>query len=346
MNTYFLDLFSGIGGFALAAFRAGLRFNGHYFSEIDPYAIELYKKHFPEAEFLGDIQNVDYQRLPQGKWLVTRGFPCQPYSNAGKKKGTSDKRDLWPECSRMLRCLRPSIALFENVRGLLTSPGKKRKGEFFNVVLSDISKCGYDCEWQIISAADAGAPHLRKRVWIVAYPQEQYWPVERQETPVARRASNALANTDDKGLQGRHNEVLQECSGKRSVRTSCSPMANAQIKRCHNWDDGENEKTPDRKINPFADTGLSCGTTSFSNANLTEAPRHRKYSWEIYAESETKKFGERCCKEWWNIEPDVGRVAHGVPFRVDRLKGLGNAIVPQCAEMIFNLSVFDLFRKH
>jgi DNA (cytosine-5)-methyltransferase 1 len=130
--TAFLDLFSGIGGFALAAYWAGLRFDRHYFSEIEPYAVELYKKRFPEAVFLGDIKSVDYSKLPRGEWLVTAGFPCQPHSDAGKKRGAEDERDLWPECRRMLRELRPRIALFENVRGILTSPGRERKGEFFN----------------------------------------------------------------------------------------------------------------------------------------------------------------------------------------------------------------------
>jgi len=166
----FLDLFCGIGGFALAAYNAGLRFDKHYFSEIDRYAIEIYKKRFPEAELLGDIKNVNYADLPKGKYLVTGGFPCQPHSSAGLKGGANDKRDLWPECRRMLCDLRPDVALFENVRGLLISPGGENKGKFFNGVLSDIHKCGYNAEWQIIPASEVGAPHERKRIWIVSYP--------------------------------------------------------------------------------------------------------------------------------------------------------------------------------
>ena len=182
MSMIYLDLFAGIGGFALGAYWAGMRFDKHYFSEIDPYAVEIYKKRFPEAKALGDIKNVDYSELPKGDWFVSGGFPCQPHSCAGKKGGSKDERDLWPECRRMLCELRPRIALFENVRGLFTSPGKDRRGEFFNGVLSDIHRCGYDAEWQVISASDAGAPHLRKRVWIVCYPnasnsKEQYRPV-------------------------------------------------------------------------------------------------------------------------------------------------------------------------
>jgi DNA (cytosine-5)-methyltransferase 1 len=165
MPIFYLDLFSGIGGFALGAKRAGLEFDGHYFSEVDEYGIGVYRKRFPKAVALGDITKTDYAKLPRGDWIVSGGFPCQPHSVAGKRKAGGDERDLWPECRRMLRELRPRAALFENVPGLLISDG----GGFFNRVLSDIHESGYDAEWQDISAFDAGAPHLRKRVWIVAY---------------------------------------------------------------------------------------------------------------------------------------------------------------------------------
>jgi DNA (cytosine-5)-methyltransferase 1 len=136
---------------------------------VDDYAIKIYQKRFLGAIPIGDIREVDYSRLPSGDWFVSGGFPCQPHSDAGLKRAAEDERDLWPECRRMLRELQPRAALFENVTGLLTSPGRDRKGEFFNGVLSDIFKCGYDAEWQVISAAEIGAWHLRKRVWIICY---------------------------------------------------------------------------------------------------------------------------------------------------------------------------------
>jgi DNA (cytosine-5)-methyltransferase 1 len=179
--TYFLSLFAGIGGFDLAAYRAGLRFDGHYFSEVDKYAIDVFQKRFPEAIPMGDIRRIDYGKLPKGEWCVTGGFPCQPHSVAGKRKGAADERDLWPECARMLRELRPSIAVFENVPGLLISGG----GEFFNGILSDISESGYDAEWRIISALDVGAPHRRERIWIVVYPSD--WNADREYEKTERR---------------------------------------------------------------------------------------------------------------------------------------------------------------
>jgi DNA (cytosine-5)-methyltransferase 1 len=167
-KTYFFDMFSGIGGFALAAYNTGLRFDGHYFSEIDEYAVELYKKRFPNAISLGDIRGIDYEKLPKGKWLVTGGFPCQPHSLVRNKKrgGEQDKRNLWPECVKVMRNIRPEVALFENVTGLFSSDG----GRFYNKVLSEIHESGYDAEWQVISAQEVGAIHKRERVWIVANP--------------------------------------------------------------------------------------------------------------------------------------------------------------------------------
>jgi len=138
LNTAYIDLFSGIGGFALAAYWSGLRFDKHYFSEVDDYAVRLYQKRFPEAIPLGDIRNVDYSKLPKGDYLVTGGFPCQPHSIAGKRKGCEDERDLWRECFRMLCELRPKFAVFENVPELLIS----NNGQFFNRVLSDIHRGG------------------------------------------------------------------------------------------------------------------------------------------------------------------------------------------------------------
>jgi DNA (cytosine-5)-methyltransferase 1 len=166
-SHYFLDLFSGIGGFALGEKWAGLEFYGRYFSEIDKYAVKTYKMRFHGAKNLGDVRYVNYGKLPKGDWFASGGFPCQPHSVVGKRKASQDERDLCPECRRMLRELRPRAALFENVPGLLTSDG----GRFFNRVLSDIHKCGYDAEWKVVSAAEIGALHLRKSVWIVCCKQ-------------------------------------------------------------------------------------------------------------------------------------------------------------------------------
>jgi DNA (cytosine-5)-methyltransferase 1 len=188
---YYLDMFSGIGGFRLGADWAGLKFDKYYFSEVDEYAVKNYQKRFPGAENLGDIRAADYSKLPQGVWFVSGGFPCQPHSAAGKKRASQDERDLWPECGRMLRELRPRAAMFENVPGLLASDG----GRFFNRVLSEIYESGYDAEWAPVSAAEAGARHLRNRVWIVCYGRDGRdlgWNPHRQDERSQREISEGL----------------------------------------------------------------------------------------------------------------------------------------------------------
>jgi len=317
--TAFLDLFSGIGGFALAAYWVGLRFDRHYFSEIEPYAVKLYKKRFPEAEFLGDIKNVDYSKLPKGEWLVTGGFPCQPHSVAGKRKASEDERDLWAECKRALRELRPRIALFENVTGLLVS----EQGRFFNGVLSDISEVGYACEWQVISAADVGAPHLRKRVWIVAYAQgwepRQQAEWEGRENSCGGSEKKPMANADDAG--------------------SGTPRYGINIY-------GQ-EKNEGREKQPQPEPSGLCENTAYAEG--------------VYAQGQHngQGQGEFGGSGWWKFEPSICVLVDGLPAglggyegrvcaksfeRVNQLKGLGNAIVPQCAEMIFNLPAFDRWR--
>jgi DNA (cytosine-5)-methyltransferase 1 len=166
VKRFYLDLFSGIGGFALGAFRAGIRFDDHYFSEVDEYAISVYRKRFPEAIPLGDIKKIDGTKLPQGKWILSGGFPCQDISIAGKGAGLAGNRSgLWYEYARLIGEIRPEFAIMENV-GAITFRG-------LDGVLGSLAEIGYDAEWQDIRASDLGAPHQRERIWILAYPEGQ-----------------------------------------------------------------------------------------------------------------------------------------------------------------------------
>jgi DNA (cytosine-5)-methyltransferase 1 len=304
--TGFIDLFSGIGGFSLGAYRAGIRTDRHYFSEVNDYAIKVYTQRFPDAIPLGDIRKINWKEtVPNGDYIVCGGFPCQPHSLAGKRKAGDDERDLWPECARMLRELRPAVALFENVPGLFTSD----RGEFFNGVLSDISSGGYDAEWQIISAADVGAPHKRDRVWIICH------PIGGGRGGFPRGRSGAESADGYLQLETRDN------------------VANAENKRCKgNGSDWKQEPISGYQTAQFERVCLpiSASTGLSDRARETGQP------------SGASNESQRC--DCWAVEPGVGRVAHGVPHRVDRLKGLGNAIVPENAELIFWLAVFDRWR--
>jgi len=162
---YFLDLFSGIGGFALGAYWAGWRFDKHYFSEINKYCCDLYQLRFPEAIPLGDITKIE--RLPEGEYIITGGFPCQPFSIAGKRKGEKDERNLWPEMFRIIRLCKPLWVVAENVPGV--APYIKR------MVKPDLESEGYEVWPFSISARTMGAPHKRERIWIIANSRIKRW---------------------------------------------------------------------------------------------------------------------------------------------------------------------------
>jgi DNA (cytosine-5)-methyltransferase 1 len=160
------SLFSGIGGFDLAARNVG--FKNIWCCEIDMYCQKLLKEHFPESELHSDIVKF---KSPKKVDIISGGFPCQDISNAKtwssggkfKDKGIRGKRSgLWSEFARIIAHVKPKYVVIENV------PALTKKG--FEKVLFDLAFIGYDAEWTIISAAEFGAPHLRKRLWVVAYP--------------------------------------------------------------------------------------------------------------------------------------------------------------------------------
>ena len=242
-----LDLFSGIGGFALAARWAGLQ--TIQFVELDPYCQKVLRKHWPDVPIHDDVKTLDGNQF-KDIFLITGGFPCQDISIAGKGAGIDGERSgLWTELHRIIGEVRPHYALIENVPALTFRGGTR--------VIGDLTEIGYDCEWQIVGADDVGAPHRRKRIWIVAY-------------------SNS----------------------NREIR----------------------DKPADRK---------GCGIKSRSQDVAYSNSTGCKEQWRAISDAQEQPTAQ--CRGRWKPEPSVGRVAHGIPKRVDRLRGLGNAIVPQVA---------------
>lgn len=180
-----LDLFSGIGGFALAARRVGWETVG--FCEIEPYCQRVLAKHWPGVPIYEDVRDVTAERLRADGIrpdIVTGGFPCQDVSVAGKRAGIDGERSgLWSELKRILGELRPRIAVVENVTGLLSGP-PEWPGAWFGRVLGDLAEIGFDAEWDVLPASAFGAFHCRQRVWILAYPNDdslrpqRIWPIE------------------------------------------------------------------------------------------------------------------------------------------------------------------------
>ncbi len=230
MRPTHIDLFSGIGGFSIAAERSGFETIG--FSEIDPYASAVLSKHWPGVPNYGDIRNV--RGIPCD--LITGGFPCQPFSCAGKRRGTADDRHLWPEMLRVIAEARPAWVLGENVAGIINME--------LDTVLSDLEGIGYATRTFVIPACGVDARHRRNRVWIVAHSEHRGSQerragcdasVERSgcggQTPSRNipttQKSSAVPNSDEPGSQGRNGKELCERAGERASRTNCSSHADA-----------------------------------------------------------------------------------------------------------------------
>jgi len=208
-----LDLFSGIGGFALAARWVGWETVG--FCEIEPYCQKVLRKHWPDVPIYDDIRELTGDEIKGPIDIITGGFPCQDISVAGDGTGIAGTRSgLWSEFSRLIGELRPRYAVVENVAALL-SRGMGR-------VLGDLSEIGYDAEWNVVSAAAVGANHQRDRTYILAYPGtervQRIWTQPLQEQPAfswckdGRRLEDLPERSDlyDARLSRRRDGVSQE----------------------------------------------------------------------------------------------------------------------------------------
>jgi DNA (cytosine-5)-methyltransferase 1 len=270
------SLFSGIGGIDLGLERAGMTVKWQ--SEIDPFACKVLKKHWPDIPNLGNIKTIDWSNVEPVD-LIAGGYPCQPFSTAGKRQGENDPRHLWPYFRNAIGAIRPRYALLENVRGHLSMGA--------TTVIGDLAQIGYDCQWQVVSAASVGAPHRRDRIIIVAYTCEQQF-------------------------NGRGH---QHSSGTVEERQTV-------------------QEPFDRSSSNVADTD----SKQLGQRRQSQHARQARQIWEHNGTGQTR-YDRR---QWWEVEPDVGRVANGVPSRVDRLRGLGNAVVPQVAEYVGRLILQSL----
>ena len=163
------SLFSGIGGFDLAAEWMG--WDNVFHCEWNPFGQKVLKYYWPESECFNDITKTDFTRYANKIDIISGGFPCQPYSAAGKRKGKEDERHLWPEMLRAIREIRPRWVVGENVLGLVNWSG----GLVFHEVQADLEAEGYKVFPFLLPAAAVNAPHRRDRIWFVAYSQSVLW---------------------------------------------------------------------------------------------------------------------------------------------------------------------------
>jgi len=301
------SLFSGIGGIDLGLERAGHRVLWH--SEIDKYACRVLKKHWPEIPNLGDVKLINWSEVPNVD-IIAGGYPCQPFSTAGKRKGKEDPRHLWPYVLDAIRAIRPRYALMENVRGHLTLG--------FGDVLADLASCGYSAEWQIISAASVGAPHRRDRLFFVAYPDDARDRAPERNMERERSARFVFGDNSLDGISGR-SSTMADSTGRRleerepeSETTEKFSFGSREVGTMANADGNGRGR-----FGPLADD------------------REEAFGREDYLRGEDGVSGRAA--RHWETEPGMGRLAYGVPDRVDRLRGLGNAVVPYVAELVGRL---------
>lgn len=288
----FGSLFSGIGGLDLGFERAG--FQVKWQVEIDDYATKVLAKHWPDVTRFRDVRECGKHNLTPVD-LIAGGFPCQDISDAGKQAGIDGERSgLWAEFRRIICELRPRYVVVENVAALLHR-GMGR-------VLGDLAACGYDAEWQIISAQSVGAPHLRERVFIVAYPQSEQWDGSRNTWARRDRLANSgqtlsHADGDRRGIR-----ALQHKPGTKREASAITSHDGAQGVNAY----------PDfqsLEVRPCFGRDTRQKLTSFERDNRTGPSQ-------------------------WATEPGVVRVVHGTPHRMDRIRGLGNVVVPQVAQFV------------
>jgi DNA-cytosine methyltransferase len=312
------SLFSGIGGMDLGLERAGHKVIWQ--SEIDPYACKVLKKHWPNVSNLGDITKIDWSKVEPVD-IICGGYPCQPFSHAGKRNGTADARHLWPAMHNAICQLRPRYALMENVRGHLSMG--------FGDVLADLAEIGYDAEWQVIPAAAVGALHKRDRVFIVAYPNSSCTTNGRQRE-VVQGENSSRGNDRNRGQRN----VGQISLGSAGQNTSVVADTDNARGRTPTSGIDSNGAAQIKKRQNVAQSGV--GRRSKNVAN-TDSRRQQKRDTPIWGVS---VFNAVSCQQFaqqWATEPNVGRVADGVSNRLDRLRGLGNAVVPQVAELVGRL---------
>ena len=302
----FGSLFAGIGGFDLGLERAGMRCEWQV--EIDPYARAVLAKHWPDVRRHEDVRTFP---PPEGEWgvdVICGGFPCQDISVAGKGAGLAGARSgLWYEYARIIGELRPRYVIVENVAALLA------RG--MGTVLGDLSTLGYDAEWHVIPASAVGAPHRRERVWIVAHTH-------------GRQVHRLRADAGDGGTIPAEGQQRQFRGGDGGEDVADAEGIGRRAGLCEDDAEQDGHQPCD-----------GCGNVADADEPGLEG-RDRPSDVELHGgPGQVRPTGAGRVQGWdgngwWSVEPDVGRVAHGVPARVDRLRCLGNAVVPQIVEVI------------
>lgn len=322
MSMTIFDTFAGIGGFSLGAQWAG-GFETVGFCEKDAYCQRVLGKHWPNLPIIEDICDVTIESLRSAGIgrpdIITAGFPCQPFSKAGKQKGVEDDRYLWPQLYEAIRSIRPIYVVLENVPRLLSIKDrtiKENPKAVFGVILGQLAEAGYDAEWRVISAEAVGAWHQRDRLWVICYPNRQRWGQQSQNADIGQNSHNRQRDTSANSQ--RHNQL-------HSFKPA-SKNSNAN---------GNGQHT---------ERGIWRGTFGpLRGHQEIPDPASQRLQGQVFAEDRTSFLLDKCYRELtakgakWSSEPPLARLADGVSDWSHQIRAYGNAIVPQLARVLFLL---------
>lgn len=356
-----LDLFSGIGGFSLAFESAGFETIG--FSEVDPYASAVLKKHWPNVINYGDVRTIPTESLVGRVDVITGGFPCQPFSVAGKRRGKDDHRHLWPAMLRVIDAIRPAWVCGENVPGII--------GMALESVLSDLEASGYQCATFIVPACAVGAPHIRDRVWIVAHtngerPQSRgHRSGEQAQQSEAGNGSQALADAARErcGEAGRvrHDESSERIARGGEIARMADALGVGEREQANEadtistggqaWDESRDGRqslayTMRQQTERHDARGLQQESARNGEA-VSDASGSGREEFDAPCESDSQGHGARRLtpgRLHWSTDAGILRVADGIPNRVQRIKCLGNSIVHYVAK-VFAKAIYTEIQK-
>jgi len=371
-----LDLFSGLGGFSLGLERTG-HFETVAFCDNDKFSKAILDKHWKGIKVYDDVREITKEKFKEDGIefpdIITGGFPCQPFSVAGKQKGTSDDRHLWPEMFRIIKTFKPRFVIGENVRGIVNI----QDGVVFETVCTDLESEGYEVQPFNIPAAGVGAPHRRERIWFIAVREDvgntqhngsptseigrgheeinggtekrqnesfEFERTSRSEDNgnVSKENKSNVADTEGLRFRGRSGEErgIKKNEFQQTEQKGSSFRSETERRSSQSGGDdvadtesiGSDVRGREQHQGERSGQGEIGGASSQDDANSygkrLEGFRSEHKLRNSEEEEQTSRDG------WWSVEPNVGRVAHGVSGRVHRLKGLGNSIVPQIVEEI------------
>ena len=296
-----LDLFSGIGGFSLGFERTN-RIKTIAFCEKDKFCQTVLKKHWKDIKIYDDIRNINGSEIKAD--IITGGFPCQPFSVAGKRRGKDDDRYLWDETIRVVAETKPRWFVGENVDGIINIAN----GSILQQIQKDLEKENFQVQSLVIPASGVGAWHQRKRVWIIGYSN-----------------CNSNAKTQQRG-NGKENSFSKKYWSKDSTVQFAG---------------GTNNNSLSNSISELSNgcSGSSRNSTKEQQRLDSDKKRNRNKIWSK---------AERCSKQiqsWWQTQSKLCGVPDGVSTelhkdRQNRIKALGNSIVPEIAYLIANSIIF------